>query len=81
MGAAEPRRVELPANINVECPQVGRRLRAVGACNGCEHYVGLRERFADDKLAFAQRYQVGCRFPFARGLFEVVSEETEEQPE
>lgn len=71
----DPRTVEVPGNVYVECPKFGKRLRGVDACNSCEHYVGLRERFTDDQMPFAHRYQVACRFPFARSLHEVVVDE------
>lgn len=71
----DPRTVEVPGNVYVECPKFGKRLRGVDACNGCDNYIGLRERFTDDQMPFAHRYQVACRFPFARSLFEVVTDE------
>ena len=70
----EQRHVQVPPNVYVECPLVGKRLRAAIACLDCEHYVGLNERFPDERMEFAVRFQVACRFPFARSLFEVVPE-------
>lgn len=67
----EPRQVELPDNVFVECPLAGKKLIPIVRCNGCEHYVGLLERFPDEKIPFAKRFMVGCRHPFARALFEV----------
>ncbi len=66
----QPKQVEVPTNVYVECPLIDRRLRSVTACLKCEHYATLHERFADEKVPFAKRYMVGCCFPTARALFE-----------
>lgn len=63
--------ITIPGNVYVQCPLVGKKLRAVSACLECEHYAGFRQRFQSDKYPFAVNYQVACRFPFGRALFEM----------
>lgn len=65
------RDVTIPGNVYVQCPLVGKKLRAVSLCLECEHYTGFRQRFQSDQYPFATNYQVACRFPFARALFEM----------
>ncbi len=67
----QPNQVEVPANVYVECPLAGKRLRAVSACLTCEHYATLHERFPDENVPFAKRFMVGCAFPIGRMIFEV----------
>jgi len=66
-----PRIVEVPANVYVQCPLIGRRLRQARQCLGCEYYVTLHERIDGEDIPFAQRMMIGCKFPTGRPLFEV----------
>ncbi len=71
MSDEQQRAIQVPDNMLVECPRAGRRLRAVSVCLTCEDYVGLVERLPDAKTPFAKRFMVGCRYPFARAIFEM----------
>lgn len=66
----DQKQVEVPDNVYVECPMIEKKLRLVVDCLGCEHYTGLNQRFQDEKTPFRVRFQVRCRFPFARAIFE-----------
>lgn len=71
----EPKTVNVPHGVLVECPLVKKRLRPVERCQGCEHFAGLLDQFpGGDHLDFSKRHMVACRFPFGRALFEVTSE-------
>lgn len=66
-----PRIIEVPANVYVQCPLTGKRLRPVRTCLDCEHYVTLHERIESDAIPFAQRMMVGCKYPTGRLMFEL----------
>jgi hypothetical protein len=75
--SADKKQIEVPDNVFVECPLIEKKLRPVKRCLDCEHYDGLNERFPDEKMAFRVRFQVRCRFPFARALFETETQATD----
>jgi hypothetical protein len=73
-------KIDIPGNLLVECPLTQKKLRAVKNCQGCVHFKGLLDRFPGAAhMRFAQRYMIGCRYPFGRALFEV-AEETDDSP-
>lgn len=63
--------IELPAQLLVECPMVG-KLRRLTACAACAHHRGLTApRFpGNPDLAFALQHQVACGYPIARRILE-----------
>jgi hypothetical protein len=64
--------IEVPSNVLVECPLVGKKLQPISKCLSCQHYAAMLDRFPGAvHLSFSKRFMVGCKYPFGRALFEI----------
>ena len=71
MTEAAPKEVDVPANMYVHCPLIAFKLRAVSACEACEHFHGLADR-APSIADFSLRFLVLCTGdPAKRQIHEV----------
>lgn len=71
MNSKAERLVEIPVDQFVECPKHRMALRQAVKCEGCEFFLGLRERMSGENLAFNAQYQVVCAKPKARLLIPI----------
>lgn len=68
-------KIEIPDSVLVECPKANKALVRGSMCIRCQHHMGIKERFANPKLTFSQRYMMVCNFPVGRMLFEMAGEQ------
>ncbi len=58
---SEPREIDVPEGMFVQCPLKDMKLSPVRVCEGCRYFDGLTEYTKNERWGFHQRFSVQCR--------------------